>query len=111
MAIGAVCVGWNEKGGGFQSRSLAAVLVRSRLRLAGSVTDAGPSSLVIQLAKRDGIKVIASTGTDDKVQLLKVLGVHVASNYKTAKTAEVLAMEGPIDVYVAMLPNSIDCMI
>ncbi|KAG9312548.1 hypothetical protein JVU11DRAFT_6943 [Chiua virens] len=56
-------------------------------------------SLVIQLAKRDGMKVIASAGTDDKVQFLKELGADVAFNYKTTKTAEVLAEEGPIDVY------------
>ncbi|KAG9315112.1 hypothetical protein JVU11DRAFT_4229 [Chiua virens] len=90
---------------------LAVVLVQSQLCLVGTVTVPSSSSLIIQLAKWDSIKVITSAGTDDKVQFLKILGVHVTSNYKTAKTAEVLPMEGLIDVYVAMLPNSINCMI
>ncbi|KAF8554168.1 NAD(P)-binding protein [Imleria badia] len=56
-------------------------------------------SLVIQLAKRDGLKVIASAGSDEKVAFMKELGVDVAFNYKTTKTSEVLQKEGPIDVY------------
>lgn len=57
-------------------------------------------SLVIQLAKRNGMKVIASAGSDDKVQFLKDLGADVAFNYKATKTSDVLAKGGPIDVYV-----------
>jgi len=56
-------------------------------------------SLVIQLAKRDGMKVIASVGSDEKVEYMKEIGADVAFNYKTTKTSEVLAKEGPIDVY------------
>lgn len=56
-------------------------------------------SFVIQLAKRDGLKVIASAGTDEKVAFMKELGADVAFNYKTTKTSEVLQKEGPIDVY------------
>jgi len=56
-------------------------------------------SLVIQLAKRDGMKVIASAGSDDKVQFMKEIGADVAFNYKTTKASEVLEKEGPIDVY------------
>ncbi|KAH7885190.1 hypothetical protein F5I97DRAFT_1343229 [Phlebopus sp. FC_14] len=56
-------------------------------------------SLVIQLAKRDGLKVIASAGSDDKVQFMKDLGADVAFNYKTTSTSEVLQKEGPIDIY------------
>jgi NADPH-dependent curcumin reductase CurA len=56
-------------------------------------------SLVIQLAKRDGLKVIASAGSDEKVAFMKELGADVAFNYKTTKTSEVLEKEGPIDVY------------
>ncbi|KIJ62669.1 hypothetical protein HYDPIDRAFT_176457 [Hydnomerulius pinastri MD-312] len=56
-------------------------------------------SLVIQLAKKDGLKVIASAGSDEKVQFMKEIGADVAFNYKTTKTSEVLAKEGPIDVY------------
>ncbi|KAH7925054.1 alcohol dehydrogenase [Leucogyrophana mollusca] len=56
-------------------------------------------SQVIQLAKRDGLRVIASAGSEDKVQFMKELGADVAFNYKTTNTLEVLQKEGPIDVY------------
>lgn len=56
-------------------------------------------SLVVQLAKMDGLKVIASAGSDDKVAYLKEIGADVAFNYKTTHTEEVLAKEGPIQVY------------
>ncbi|KAK7047624.1 hypothetical protein VNI00_006392 [Paramarasmius palmivorus] len=63
-------------------------------------TGAGPvGSLVIQLAKRDGLKVIACAGSEEKVQFMKDLGADVAFNYKTTKPSEVLAKEGPIDIY------------
>jgi NADPH-dependent curcumin reductase CurA len=41
-------------------------------------------SFVIQLAKQDGMKIIASAGTDEKVKFMKSLGADVAFNYKTA---------------------------
>ncbi|GLB39900.1 putative N-terminal domain of oxidoreductase [Lyophyllum shimeji] len=63
-------------------------------------TGGGPvGSLVIQLAKLDGLKVIASAGSDEKVEFMKSIGADVAFNYKTTSTADVLAKEGPIDVY------------
>ncbi|KAJ7838826.1 hypothetical protein B0H13DRAFT_2255944 [Mycena leptocephala] len=63
-------------------------------------TGAGPvGSMVIQLAKRDGLKVIASAGSEEKVKFMKDIGADVAFNYKTTDTREVLAQEGPIDVY------------
>ncbi|KAF8158806.1 hypothetical protein K438DRAFT_1942587 [Mycena galopus ATCC 62051] len=63
-------------------------------------TGAGPvGSMVIQLAKRDGLKVIASAGSDEKVKFMKEIGADVAFNYKTTNTREVLEREGPIDVY------------
>jgi NADPH-dependent curcumin reductase CurA len=40
-------------------------------------------SVVIQLAKRDGLKVVASAGSDKKVEFLRSLGADVAFNYKT----------------------------
>ena len=55
-------------------------------------------SLVVQLAKWDGLKVIASAGSDAKVEYLKELGADIAFNYKTTSTAEVLKKEGPIDM-------------
>ncbi|KAF7982761.1 hypothetical protein HWV62_26660 [Athelia sp. TMB] len=61
---------------------------------------AGPvGSLVIQLAKLEGLKVIASAGSDDKVAFLKEIGTDIAFNYKTESTKEVLEREGPINIY------------
>jgi len=54
---------------------------------------------VIQLAKADGLKVIASAGSEDKVAFTKSVGADVAFNYKTTDTLEVLQREGPVDVY------------
>lgn len=54
---------------------------------------------VIQLAKAEGLKVIASAGSDEKVAFMKELGADVAFNYKTEKTSDVLAREGPINIY------------
>ncbi|KAF9002396.1 alcohol dehydrogenase [Hymenopellis radicata] len=56
-------------------------------------------SVVIQLAKMDGLKVIASAGTDEKVKYMEEIGADVAFNYKTTDTLEVLKKEGPLDVY------------
>ncbi|KAJ1301159.1 hypothetical protein OPQ81_003570 [Rhizoctonia solani] len=56
-------------------------------------------SLVVQLAKAKGLKVIASVGSDDKVNFLKSLGTDVVFNYKKENVADVLAKEGPIDIY------------
>lgn len=53
---------------------------------------------VIQLAKLDGLKVIASAGSDDKVKWMKSIGADVAFNYKTQSTKEILNKEGPIDM-------------
>ena len=63
-------------------------------------TGAGPvGATVSQLAKSHGLKVIASAGSDDKVQYLKSIGVDVAFNYKKEQVSDVLAKEGPIDIY------------
>lgn len=44
------------------------------------------------------MKVIGSAGSDEKVKFMKEIGADVAFNYKTTKTADVLAKEGPIDM-------------
>ncbi|KIK68085.1 hypothetical protein GYMLUDRAFT_36914 [Collybiopsis luxurians FD-317 M1] len=63
-------------------------------------TAGGPvGSIVVQLAKRAGCKVVASAGSADKVAFAKSLGADVAFNYKEQDTAEVLKKEGPIDIY------------
>ncbi|KAJ7609803.1 alcohol dehydrogenase [Roridomyces roridus] len=56
-------------------------------------------TMVIQLAKLDGLKIIASAGSEEKVEFLRKLGVDVAFNYKTVDTRGVLEREGPIDIY------------
>ncbi|KZT59225.1 NAD(P)-binding protein [Calocera cornea HHB12733] len=56
--------------------------------------------LVCQLAKAWGLRVIGSTGSDDKVEfLLNELKIDAAFNYKTASTAEELKKFGGIDIY------------
>jgi NADPH-dependent curcumin reductase CurA len=59
--------------------------------------------IVIQLAKIDGLKVIASAGSEEKVKFMKEIGADVAFNYKTASTNEILQKEGPVDVSVHSL--------
>lgn len=50
--------------------------------------------MVIALAQRQGLKVIASAGSDEKVEYLRSeLGVEVAFNYKKEKTREVLSKQ------------------
>ncbi|KAI0319232.1 alcohol dehydrogenase [Amylostereum chailletii] len=56
-------------------------------------------NVVAQLAKLDGMKVIGSTGSDEKVMYARSLGVDVAFNYKKESTEEILKREGPIDIY------------
>ncbi|KAF7333731.1 NAD(P)-binding protein [Mycena venus] len=56
-------------------------------------------SMVIQLAKQAGLKVIASAGSEEKVKFMQSIGADVAFNYKTTDTRAVLAKEGPIDIY------------
>jgi len=56
-------------------------------------------SIVAQLAKLAGLKVIGSTGDDAKVKWLKELELDVAFNYKTTNVADVLKEHGPIDIY------------
>ncbi|CDZ97642.1 Predicted NAD-dependent oxidoreductase [Phaffia rhodozyma] len=60
----------------------------------------GPvGQLVCQIAKREGLDVLASAGSDKKVEWLrKELGV-TAFNYKTESTVEQLQKFGPIDIY------------
>ncbi|KAG8990302.1 hypothetical protein FRB90_001828 [Tulasnella sp. 427] len=56
-------------------------------------------SVVCQLAKAEGLRVIASAGSDSKVQFLKELGVDVAFNYKEKDIATVLHEHGGVDIY------------
>lgn len=58
-------------------------------------------SLVVQLARQRGHRVIASAGSAAKVEYLRGLGVHSALNYRDAPIAEQLRHAAPdgIDVY------------
>ncbi|KIJ38269.1 hypothetical protein M422DRAFT_33392 [Sphaerobolus stellatus SS14] len=64
-------------------------------------TGAGAVGLMVcQFAKFAGLKVIASTGSDEKVKyLLEEIGVDHAFNYKTTNVDAALSKWGPIDVY------------
>ncbi|KAG6915437.1 hypothetical protein DXG01_011467 [Tephrocybe rancida] len=59
----------------------------------------GVGSMVVQLAKLKGIKVIASAGSDAKVDYLRSLGVDVPFNYKKSSYESVLAQHGPIHAF------------
>lgn len=54
--------------------------------------------VVGQLAKKEGLKVVGSAGSDEKVAFLKSLGFDVAFNYKKENTLEKL-QENPPDIY------------
>ena len=58
------------------------------------------TSVVVQIAKAEGLKVIASAGSDEKVAYVSSLGADVAFNYKTVNTRKVLQAEGPVNMYV-----------
>ncbi|KAJ1306436.1 hypothetical protein OPQ81_007439 [Rhizoctonia solani] len=63
-------------------------------------TGAGPvGATVAQLCKAKGLKIIASAGSDEKVEYMKSIGVDVPFNYKKEKVSDVLAREGPLDIY------------
>ncbi|KAG6855885.1 hypothetical protein H0H87_009708 [Tephrocybe sp. NHM501043] len=58
-----------------------------------------PKSIVVQLAKLGGLKVIASAGSDAKVEYMRSLGADVPFNYKKQSYNSVLAEHGPIHVF------------
>lgn len=45
------------------------------------------------------MKVIASAGTNEKVEYMKRLGADVAFNYNVTPVADVLREHGPLDLY------------
>lgn len=74
---------------------------RTRLWLQFSLlTTRHYDSTVVQIAKAEGFKVIASAGSDDKVKWVSSIGADVAFNYKKTDTHEVLKKEGPINMCV-----------
>lgn len=63
------------------------------------------SRFLIEYAKATAphLKIIASAGSDEKVQHMKNIGVDVPFNYKTQDANAVLKEAGPIDMYVPSL--------
>ncbi|THU92228.1 NAD(P)-binding protein [Dendrothele bispora CBS 962.96] len=59
----------------------------------------GVGNMVIQLAKSKGMKVIASAGSDIKVEYMRSLGADVPFNYKKESYDSVLAKNGPIHAF------------
>ncbi|KAJ3891022.1 hypothetical protein GG344DRAFT_48210 [Lentinula edodes] len=59
----------------------------------------GVGSLVIQLAKMKGMRVIASAGSDPKVEFMKTLGVDVPFNYNKESYESVLSKHAPIHAF------------
>jgi NADPH-dependent curcumin reductase CurA len=61
---------------------------------------AGPvGSMVIQIAKQSGMKVIACASTPEKISFIESLGADVVYNYKEEDTGKILKREGGVDVY------------
>jgi NADPH-dependent curcumin reductase CurA len=57
-------------------------------------------AVVCQIAKAEGLKVIGSAGSDEKVAYLRdEFKIDIAFNYKTTDTAKVLKDAGGIDIY------------
>ncbi|KAH8920788.1 NAD(P)-binding protein [Atractiella rhizophila] len=56
-------------------------------------------SMAIQLAKQAGLKVIASAGSDEKLEFMKRCGADSVFNYKTTSVDDALKAFGKIDVY------------
>ncbi|KAJ7751444.1 hypothetical protein B0H16DRAFT_1548443 [Mycena metata] len=59
----------------------------------------GVGSMVIQLAKIKGLKVIASAGSDEKVEYMRSIGADAAFNYKKSSLQDELKAHGPVDIY------------
>src|SRR5260370_37508070 len=53
----------------------------------------GSGSAAVQLAVHQGARVFATAGTDEKVELCRDLGAHVAINYNTTDFAETVLAE------------------
>lgn len=60
-----------------------------------SAASGAVGAIVCQLAKADGLKVIGSAGSDDKVAFLREIGCDVAFNYKTQSTKDILEANPP----------------
>jgi len=59
--------------------------------------------MAIQLAKRSGLKVIASVGSQRKLDFVRSLGADHAFNYKVSDVGKELQAHGPIDIYLDLV--------
>ncbi|KAF7332653.1 ADH-zinc-N domain-containing protein [Mycena kentingensis (nom. inval.)] len=59
----------------------------------------GVGSMVVQLCKARGLRVIASASGDKKVEYIRSLGADVAFNYTTTPVGEALAAHGPLNYF------------
>lgn len=50
------------------------------------------------------MRIIASAGSDSKVEFMRTLGVDVPFNYKKESYEAVLAKHGPIDAFWVGIP-------
>ncbi|KAH8110288.1 hypothetical protein DFH11DRAFT_1547594 [Phellopilus nigrolimitatus] len=64
-----------------------------------SAASGAVGTILIQLAKSLGLKVIASAGSDAKVALAQSLGADHAFNWRTADTRAELKAHGPLDIF------------
>jgi NADPH2:quinone reductase len=60
----------------------------------------GVGSMVVQMSKAIGAKVITTAGTDEKVKLARDLGADVAINYRTEDVAASIKQDAPNGVNV-----------
>ncbi|ORX68381.1 NAD(P)-binding protein [Linderina pennispora] len=83
-----------------------------------SAASGAVGQIVVQLAKARGLRVVATAGSDDKVEYVKSLGADVAFNYKTcgsfAKAIRQAAPEG-VDIFFdnvggEFLDATLNCM-
>jgi NADPH2:quinone reductase len=59
----------------------------------------GVGSCVLQMARAQGARVLATAGSPEKVELCRQLGASVAVNYKTDDLDAALDEFGPVDVW------------
>ncbi|GAA6058031.1 hypothetical protein JCM3770_003983 [Rhodotorula araucariae] len=76
-----------------------------------SAASGAVGQIVGQLAKRDGLTVIGSAGSDDKVAFLKEIGFDHAFNYKTTNTQDFLEDHPPNLVFENVGGETLDAVL
>ncbi|KAF7983654.1 hypothetical protein HWV62_19535 [Athelia sp. TMB] len=93
----------------FGWRALAEEKGKTAKTLFISVAGGPVGSFLIQFVKmkHPHIKIIASAGTQQKLDQMKALGADVVINYKTEDVAAILEEHGPLDIYWDMAAGPI----